>query len=155
MIIDLDMLGSLSLSAAASERRRKNLNFHADELAVCNRLLNAIEPDSYVQPHCHFDASKDETMILLKGRLGVLYFSENGEVVMKTVLDPECGVYGVNIPHGTIHTVVSLQPGTVFFEAKAGPYVPISDAERAPWAPREGAPDAFAYLELLKQSFEI
>jgi len=155
MIIDTDMLDSLSLSAAASARRRKNLNFHAGEFAPCNRLLNAIEPDSYVQPHCHLDPSKDETMILLRGTMGVLYFSESGEILMKAVLDSARGAYGIDIPHGTMHAVVALQSGTVFFEAKAGPYVPVADAERAPWAPREGAPDAFAYLESLKQAFEI
>jgi hypothetical protein len=41
----------------------------------------------------------------------------------------------------------------VFFEAKAGPYTPISDAERAVWAPREGEPQVAAYLRKLEALF--
>lgn len=153
MIIDDEMLLALSLAAASSQRRRKNLNFHGDEKAACNRLLNAIEPDSYVQPHCHLDPNKDETIILLKGRMGVLFFSGEGQVEMKALLDPGCGAYGIDIPHGRMHAVVSLEKGTVFFESKAGPYVPIAENERAAWAPREGDPNASAYLDTIRKLF--
>jgi hypothetical protein len=43
----------------------------------------------------------------------------------------------------------------VFFEAKAGPYVPISMAEFAAWAPAEGDPGALAYLERLRALFDF
>lgn len=154
MIIDDEMLDSLSLAAARLPRNRKNLNFHAEEGAACNRLLNAIEPGSYVQPHRHLDPEKGETIILLKGRLGVLFFSDEGEVSSKFLLDPKGGNYGIDIPHGILHTVVSLEHGTVFFEAKAGPYVPISDAERVLWAPRENEPGAAGYFASLKTHFD-
>jgi len=62
-------------------------------------------------------------------------------------------VLGADIPHGVYHSVVALEPGSVFFEAKAGPYVPIRDAERAPWAPRESEPAVAAYLEQLERLF--
>jgi hypothetical protein len=41
----------------------------------------------------------------------------------------------------------------VFFEAKAGPYVPITGQERASWAPPEGDPQAIAYLAELEKLF--
>lgn len=154
MIIEEKMLNLLCLEAAAVPRRRKNLNFHKKDTSPCNRLLNAMEPLSYIQPHRHLDPEKDETVILLRGRMGVLYFSETGEVVMKTVLDPAAGAYGVNIAHGVIHTMVSLEPGTVFFESKSGPYVPILDAERVAWAPRENEAGVATYLESLRLFFE-
>ncbi len=153
MIINEAMLNALSQDAVSSQRRRKNLNFHREDAAVCNRLLNAIEPESYVQPHRHLDGNKDEAVILLRGRLGVLFFSEEGEVAMSAVLDPAKGMYGIDIPHGRIHTLVSLERGTVFFESKAGPYVPIGESERAAWAPREGDKDAAAYLDGLRKLF--
>ncbi|NNM81969.1 MAG: WbuC family cupin fold metalloprotein [Burkholderiales bacterium] len=153
MIIDREMLDSLSAEAKASARSRKNRNFHAADASPCNRLLNAIEPDSYVQPHRHSDPEKGETILLLRGKLGVLFFSEAGEIVMQRLLDPEAGIYGINVPFGTIHTVLALVPGTVFFEAKSGPYVPISDAEKVDWAPREGDPGVPAYLEMMRSRF--
>ncbi len=153
MIIDSEMLDSLSAEAGTSPRRRKNRNFHVADASPCNRLLNAIEPDSYVQPHRHSDPEKGETILLLKGKLGVLFFSEAGEVVRQWVLDPATGKYGINVPFGTIHSVLALAPGTVFFEAKSGPYVPISDAERVDWAPTEGDPAVPLYLEMMRSRF--
>ena len=59
----------------------------------------------------------------------------------------------MNIPHGMYHTLVALEPGSVFFEAKAGPYVPLTSQEKAPWAPAEGEPRASSYLADLKRLF--
>ena len=153
MIVDDALLDTLCIEAASSARRRKNRNFHGSEDARCNRLLNAVEPDSYIPPHRHLDPEKDETIILLRGRLGMLVFSDNGEVVLQRELAGELGAYGADIPHGTYHTVLSLEPGTVFFEAKAGPYVHNTEAERALWAPREGEADASGYLASLRLFF--
>ena len=49
---------------------------------------------------------------------------------------------------------VPLEPGSVIFEAKAGPYEPVSEAERAPWAPLEQSPEAPAYLAWMRAQFE-
>lgn len=46
-------------------------------------------------------------------------------------------------------TVFALETGTVFFEAKAGPYVPVSADERAAWAPAEGDTGVAAYRDHL------
>ena len=53
---------------------------------------------------------------------------------------------GAEMPPGVWHTFVSIAPGSVFFEAKAGPYAPPGPDEVASWAPAEGTPEA-AQLE--------
>src|SRR5215475_11966738 len=63
LLIDSKLLAQAAAAAADSPRRRKNLNFHTPEHEGANRLLNAVEPGSYVQPHRHLDADKDETLI--------------------------------------------------------------------------------------------
>jgi cupin fold WbuC family metalloprotein len=152
-IIDRDFLERVSSQAKASPRRRRNHNFHVSESDTCNRLLNAIEPDSYIQPHCHHDTAKDETLIVVRGRLGVILFDERGAVSATAMLAPASESVGVNIPHGMYHTLVALEPGSVFFEAKAGPYAPLTPREKAPWAPAEGEPGASSYLADLKRLF--
>jgi cupin fold WbuC family metalloprotein len=152
-IIDRDFLEQVSSQAKASPRRRRNHNFHASESDTCNRLLNAIEPDSYIQPHCHHETAKDETLIVVRGRLGVIFFDERGAVSATAILAPASESVGVNIPHGMYHTLVALEPGSVFFEAKAGPYTPLTPREKAPWAPAEGEPGASSYLADLKRLF--
>ena len=152
--IDSALLEHVSGLAASSPRRRKNFNFHLSEEDAAHRLLNAIEPDSYIPPHRHLDPTKDETLVVVRGRLGAVVFDETGSVVDTAVLDPHGERVGINVLHGTYHTVLALEPGTVFFEAKAGPFRPIGPAEQAPWAPMEGAREVQAYLSALRKLFD-
>ena len=148
-------LTTLSGEAAASSRLRKNLNCHADNEARCHRLLNALEPGTYVPPHCHLDPHKEETLVVLKGRFGVLIFDAVGVVQESIVLSPDAEHFGITIPAGVFHSMVALAPGSVFFEAKAGPYVPVAAGEKAPWAPAEGKPGCAAYLQKMLSYFSI
>jgi cupin fold WbuC family metalloprotein len=147
------LLDEASAAARRHPRLRRNLNLHRDETEPCNRLLNAIEPGSYVAPHRHLDPTKDETIVVVRGRLGLVLFDDAGNVVEVAGLAPGGACFGVDVPHGAFHSVLALEPGTVFFEAKAGPYRPLSDAERAPWAPAEGSPGVAAYLQDLESRF--
>lgn len=47
-LIDTALLDSVSAGARASPRKRRNRNFHAGDDFSCHRLLNAVEPGSYV-----------------------------------------------------------------------------------------------------------
>lgn len=49
-LIDAALLDSVSAEARASPRKRRNRNSHADDDRPCHRLLNAVEPGSYVAP---------------------------------------------------------------------------------------------------------
>jgi cupin fold WbuC family metalloprotein len=150
ILIDRTLLDHASRQAADSPRRRRNINFHAADGDACHRLLNAIEPGSYVPPHRHLDPAKDETFVVLRGALGVALFDDAGEVVRTVKVGAGGTATGVDIAHGTWHTAVALEPDTVFLEAKAGPYVPFAAAEKAPWAPAENTPGATTYLGALK-----
>lgn len=148
-VIDSLLLGDLAREARQSPRLRKNRNFHGHDADICHRLLNALEPGTYIQPHCHLAADKEETIIALSGRIGILIFDAEGNVHSVRVLAPGSGTVGINIPPGTFHSLVALEPGSIFFESKAGPYVPIVEAERAAWAPKEGeasCPDYLAFM---------
>ncbi|MBK9065055.1 MAG: WbuC family cupin fold metalloprotein [Acidobacteria bacterium] len=137
--LDRIALHRLSKAAVSSPRLRQNRNLHAMEDSV-HRLLNAIEPGSYIRPHRHLHPPKAETMFVVAGRLGFLSFHDDGTVAEKTVLDAGGETFGVDVPPGVWHTFVSLAAGTVAFEAKAGPYVAPAGSDAAPWAPPEGDP---------------
>jgi len=151
--IDLALLAEVSAEAKVAPRLRKNRNFHPADDYPAHRLLNAIEPGSYVMPHRHLDPAKDETMVCLAGRLGFVFFNADGSVAETLVAAPGSELLGVDIPHGVFHSVLALNAGTVFLEAKSGPYVPLIEAEKAEWAPAEGSPDAVAYLQQLRALF--
>lgn len=144
--INQAMLKQLIAETQASPRRRKNLNFHDSDQAVSHRLLIAIEPDSYIPPHCHADPNKDETITVVKGRLGLICFDQAGNVTDSVELCAAGDTIGITIPHGMWHSLVALESGSVFFETKAGPYAPPADNERVSWAPAENTPQAVDYL---------
>lgn len=152
-LIDAALLDAVSAEARSSPRGRRNRNFHTDNEHPGHRLLNAIEPGSYVAPHRHLDPLKDETMVVLRGRLGLVLFDDDGGVKSVFTLGAGGDALGVDIPHGAWHAVLALEGGTVFLEAKAGPYRPLTADERAAWAPAENDAGAGTYLESLRGRF--
>lgn len=152
--IDQALLDQISSAAKASPRLRRNHNFHQRESEPCNRMLNAIEPDSYVAPHRHLDPNKDETFIVVRGAFGLVLFDQTGDIRSTRRLAANSECVGATVPHGTYHTILSLAPGSVFVEAKAGPYAPLALSERAAWAPAENEAGARLYLDKLRLLFD-
>ncbi len=121
-IIDKDFLNEVSEQAKTSPRLRMNYNFHQSLEDKCHRFLNAVEPGTKVEIHRH--PTKDESFVLLRGRVRVNTYNDGGTVLESVVLCPEDGLYGVDIPKNVWHNVESLEYGSVFFECKEGPFVP-------------------------------
>lgn len=153
-IITRELVAQVSAEAKQNPRLRQNHNLHQSDESRCHRLLNAIEPGSYIRPHRHLDPEKDEAFILLNGRLGIVTFTDDGEVSGTVVLSHASGNLAVDIPHGVCHTALSLEPGTVFYEAKAGPYRPLSESETFSWAPEEKDPQAPGFMLSLQGLFD-
>ena len=147
--INRQLTSGVAEQAKRSPRLRSNHNFHADYAEPVNRMLNAFEPGTYVRPHKHESPDKCEVFILLTGRALALRFDDTGTIVEHAVLDGASGVYGVEFAPREWHSIVSLAPGTVLYEVKPGPYVPISDKNFAPWAPAEGSLEAADYMASL------
>lgn len=142
-IIDNTLLDETTSKAKQSERLRMNHNFHETLDNPVNRLINAIEPGSYVRPHRHLTPPKDEMFLLLRGKAWIVIFDDDGNITEKELIDPAGGVYGADIKAGVWHTLIPLESGTVVYEAKAGPFTPLPAADLAPWSPipedKEGA----------------
>ena len=148
------MLDEITLQAKQSHRLRKNHNFHHSDDDICHRLLNAMEPGSYIQPHRHLDKNKDETLVVIRGKMGLILFDDVGNIEEKALLELADHAMIVNIPHGKFHTWISFEERSVFFEAKAGPFLPLTEEEKASWAPKEGDASSAGYLASLKKRFE-
>jgi len=127
MLIDNTLLDSVTQQACNSGRLRMNLNFHPSPGSKSQRLLNAIEPGSVVPTHRHLHTG--ETYILLRGKMCVYFYNEAGAITETFDLDPLQGRYGVDIPAGQWHSLTVLAPGTVMFEVKDGPYMPLSTGD--------------------------
>ncbi len=150
--LDQALFADLAGMAAASARGRAHHNFHQmDE--PCHRLAVGLQPNTYIPPHRHLGADKAETLLVLKGCLGLLVFDDAGALLDKRVLRAGGDCPGVDLPAGVFHGLVVLEIDSVMFECKAGPYRPVSESEMAAWAPREGEVGVAAYQAWMRAQF--
>jgi cupin fold WbuC family metalloprotein len=147
--IDDALLDQVTQKARNSPRLRMNHNFHSGPEDTLQRMLNAMEPGTYLRPHKHENPDKREAFFALRGRLCVIEFNDEGGIIDHTILDARNGSYGAEIPGRTWHSIISLESGSVAYEIKDGPYAPINDKNFASWAPEEGSPDVESYLDQL------
>ena len=121
MIIDTELLDKVAEQAKVSPRLRMNYNFHQSLEELCHRFINAVEPGTEVLIHKH--PTKDETFVILRGKVRVTTHRGDGSIIEDVVLSQESGNYGVDIPKNVWHKLESLEPGSVIFECKEGPFV--------------------------------
>lgn len=89
---------------------------------------------------------------MLRGRLLFLTFHDDGSLAEQLILSPDGDAFGVDLLPGVFHTIIALEPDTVIYEVKSGPYEQKNDKAFAPWAPEEGSDQAAAYLAQLLDS---
>jgi len=104
-----------------------NYNLHKSLDSKSQRLLNALELNTKLPIHRHQHTT--ETYIVLRGSIWVLLYNHNCEIEQAIILNPSEGNYGVDIPIGRWHSLEVLESGTVIFEVKDGPYMPIEEKD--------------------------
>ena len=122
-LINEDLLNEVTQQAKESPRLRMNHNLHDSLEAKAQRLLNALEPGTVLPVHRHPNTA--ETYILLRGKIKVMFYNDRKEMTESWLLDPMAGGYGVHIPANQWHTLEVMENGTVIFEVKDGPYMPL------------------------------
>ncbi|MDR1402545.1 MAG: WbuC family cupin fold metalloprotein [Tannerellaceae bacterium] len=152
-IINEQLLNETTEKAKQSPRLRMNYNFHDRLDDPLNRLINAMEPDTYLRPHRHLNPDKDESFLILRGRIALFIFDNKGNIAEYLILDPKKGVYGADIKAGVWHGLVVLEANTVLYEAKHGPFAPLSPDNFAPWSPEpEDAEEVKKYIKWLAET---
>ena len=119
-IIDDNLINGVEAEAKQSPRLRMNYNFHQSLSDKCHRFLNALEPGTQIPIHHH--PTKDETFVILKGKVRVSTYNDDGELLESYVLCHEEGCYGVDIPKNVWHGVECIE-SSVLLECKEGPFV--------------------------------
>ncbi len=142
--ITTDLLDTVTEQARTSPRLRMNYNFHPELSDPVQRLLNVVEPWTYIRPHKH--TTKEESFVLLRGKVLAVSFNDDGTIRDHAVLSNSTGVLGIEFEENTFHMITSLETGSAVFEIKEGPFVPHTEGSSAPWAPKEGTPEAKDFL---------
>lgn len=139
--VEAQQIDWLISQAAQTERKRARICFHEDIESPVHEMLIAMGQESYVPPHRH--DSKSESYQLLRGRVDLLVFSEEGELeqVLEMNADDAGPVYA-RIPSGIFHTFLFRSPWTVYFETSQGPFR-RSATTFAPWGSSEDSGKEF------------
>ncbi len=138
-IIDKELLVALHEKAKNNERKRINFDLRTTPSDTSQRMLNFLEPGTYVPIHRHIKTS--ETIICLEGVLEEVFYEEVSKDINNITspdvispieverfreiaryrISPREKLYGIQIPQGAWHSVEVLEPSCIF-ESKDGAY---------------------------------
>jgi len=155
-LITEELITTMAAAAKNSSRRRSLYTFHEANTDKVHRLLNIIQPDSYLRPHKHTTPDKVEVVVLLKGELAVVEFAEDGRVMTNIVLSAGQAPYVLEIEPNTWHTFIALESDTAVYLVTEGPWYPASHKVLADWSPEEtDIAGAEKYLAGLRQELML
>ena len=142
--LDQELFELIAKKAIRNPRRRQNHNFHQPE-DVVQRFLNVLQPGTYVRPHRHQrdqPGAGFECFLVLQGSVGLLLFDASGEMIQHERLSASGPLHGIEVAENQPHSLVALEPDSVIFELKQGPYVPSGDKDFLDRYPVEGSTEA-------------
>ncbi|MDK9706492.1 MAG: WbuC family cupin fold metalloprotein [Desulforhopalus sp.] len=148
-LLSAALIDQVVQASRLSPRKRILLPLHKGPEAPLHRMLNAIQPQSYIRPHRHLYPPKPETIIVLRGAILCIVFTPSGEVQEELTIAAGTDNFGFDCEPGVYHTFLALSIDTVIFEVKPGPYEVSTDKDFATWAPPEESPEAANYLAFL------
>ncbi len=130
-VIDTALVLQKASDSRNNDRRREIHAFHEGSGDTLQRMLNALQPSSYIRPHRHANPAKAENILLIQGSLAFVVFTQDGGIDDFLLLDQKAGNVGIDCKAGVWHTFFALMPDTVIFEVKPGPYDAANDNECA------------------------
>ena len=72
-------------------------------------MLNAVEPGTVVPIHRH--PTKDESFVILRGKVRVTTHNDDGSIIEDVVLSQESGNYGVDVSKNVWQRLEALELG--------------------------------------------
>ncbi len=142
--LDQALFNQMAEAARQHPRLRKNHNFH-QESDLVQRFLNVLQPGTYVRPHRHVrdqPGTGFECFLVLQGAIGLLVMDSSGSIIQQERLEANGRLRGIELAENQFHTLVALEPDTVMFELKQGPYQPTDDKDFLRGFPPEGCEEA-------------
>jgi len=121
VIIDEALFATLSKEAMDAPRLRMNYDLRNSVEDDSQRMLNVWQPGSHLVIHRH--RNSNETILLLKGKMDVVLYDDNGNETERYTMGGNTGVYGINILKGCWHTV-EVKKFAITFTAKDGAWAP-------------------------------
>ena len=122
MVLTTEILDALSAKAKTNERLRMNYDLRTSPDDQSQRMLNAMEPGTVLPIHRH--TTTCETIVMMRGSIKEMFYDDKGNLTESVVLKAGTEPSAMHIPKGVWHNLECLEPGTILFEAKDGPFEP-------------------------------
>lgn len=134
--VDDQRVAQLEREALDSPRKRAHFLLHRDHEDVVQEMIVALCRGTYLRPHNH--RKRIESICVMEGELGLMTFSEQGEVTGRLDLRARGGdsPFLYRIPMNTWHSISPLSDSALIHEITSGPFV-AEETLFAPWAPEE------------------
>lgn len=130
-----------------SERLRIILPIHRKQDAKVQRMINFLQPGTYIRPHMHPLDHATESLILIQGSIRFYTFDMDGNGLTEDEIQSKPLPGLVDIEPNVWHSFIVLEENTILFECKKGPYDAKTDKVFAEWSPEEGAKDVEKWME--------
>lgn len=122
VLIDDDLLDRTSEKALRAPRLRMNHNFHTREDEPVNRLLNAMEPGTYLPVHRHTAPPKSESIVVAQRAPSRVRFRRPGtNLLHRAVVGSVARRVWVRHRSGRMARVARARAGNGRFRGQAGP----------------------------------
>lgn len=138
-------------ASRGSRRRRIILPLHRRQEAPVQRMVNFLQPDTYIRPHLHPREDATESITMMQGRICFLVFDEEGSIEQMIPLGGEGEPRVIDLEPRVWHSFLVMEDDTVIFESKMGPYDTERDKTFAAWSPEEGTDEAMAWIREMKR----
>ncbi|MEK0180507.1 WbuC family cupin fold metalloprotein [Microcoleus anatoxicus] len=155
-LLTQELLDEVAANSRHSPRQRQNYNFH-DLSEKVQRFVNVLQPGTYVRPHRHLRppaVNGFEFFVVLQGELGMIIFNDQGKIIDSFRLSAAGPTRAVELPEGTVHTLVALAENTAILELKEGPYDLGSDKDFLTDFPPEGTAAARELVAIWEAEFK-
>ena len=127
MLLDQELLNTLTAQAKANPRLRQNYDLRNSENDHSQRMLNALEPGTVLPIHRHLHTS--ESVAMLRGKAVWIFYDDQGRETSRHLIEAGGENPGIVVPMGQWHKLECLESGTVFMVCKDGAWEPLKEEE--------------------------
>ena len=127
MLLNQELLNTLTAQAKASPRLRQNYDLRNSGNDHSQRMLNALEPGTELPVHRHLHTS--ESVAMLRGKAVWIFYDDQGHETSRHLIEAGGENLCIVVPMGQWHKLECLESGTVIMECKDGVYEPLAKDE--------------------------
>ena len=127
MLLNQELLSTLTAQAKVSPRLRQNYDLRNTPDDNSQRMLNALEPGTELPIHRHLKSS--ESVAMLRGKAVWIFYDDQGHETSRHLIEAGGENPGIVVPMGQWHKLECLESGTVIMECKDGAYESLTEEE--------------------------